>query len=162
MTLIIQFAVLLAICAGLGAAAWKSDGGWNAVTTILASVVGGLIAVIGQELHRQEESKSREKDLLEALRVEVAQNIQISKSGNDEKRRAYSTTAWEAFRPHLITLNNDIGKLLAEGFSNAYMHRQTVQVEIIQSGHGQSLVDFSNNLNIAFSAVIPMQEWKKK
>lgn len=162
MLLISLFAALLIISGALALVAKAADGGWNAVATILASVVGGLIAVIGQELYRREEGKARENDLLEALRIEVAQNVQISNSGNDEKRRAYSTTAWEAFRPYLLSLNSDVVKLLTEGYSNAYMHRQTLQVELLHTGHGQSLVEFSNNLNIVFSAVIKTGIFKKK
>jgi hypothetical protein len=162
MLLIVLFAALLIISGALAFVAKAADGGWNAVATILASVVGGLIAVIGQELCRRLEGNAREKDLLEALRIEVIQNVQISNSGKDEKRRAYSTTAWEAFRPHLLSLNSEIMKLLTEGYSNAYMHRQTLQVELLHTGHGQSLVDFSNNLNIVFTMAINTANWKMK
>lgn len=162
MRLIALFAILLVIAAALTLVSWKADGGWNAVATMLASVIGALIAIIGQELYRQADARTRIQDLLAALRVEVELNLKINGAGKDERRRLYSTSAWDAFRPHLAELNGDVSGLLKEGFSAAYMHRQALQVELIHANQGPALEEFSHILFSRFSAVHPLSDWMKR
>ncbi|UPT73881.1 MAG: hypothetical protein M0D55_18880 [Elusimicrobiota bacterium] len=154
------FTALIALCATLALVAWNAEHGWNTVTTILAAVVGGLISAVAQECHRREEAHSKEEDLLSALRIEVELNLKISNEGRDEKRRLYSTSAWDEFRPHVNRLKPDIAGLLKEGFGAAYMHRQALQVELIHANQGIALLDYSGILNSRFAGVMAIQKWK--
>lgn len=160
MVLMSLLGMLIVICGGLALVASKLEGGLGTVATILAAIVGGLISAISQEFYRREENRSREKECLSALRVEVELNLKISNEGRDEKRRLYSTSAWESFRPHLWLLKPDVARLLMAGFGAAYMHRQALQVELTHANQGPALMDYSGILCASFSGVMALSDWR--
>ncbi len=158
MTLIVIFAIILS-----GILAWGAERQWNdSAIGVFSAVLGGLIAVIGQELYRQQEERARRDDALAALRVELEFNIGVQQLSRDEKHRGYSSSAWEQARPFLPQVKPAIADALRAGYERVNMHRQALIVELSHSGHGGVLTEFSRQMLDRFQAALSDREWLQK
>jgi hypothetical protein len=157
MNLIIMFAVISA-----AALAWGSENNLNnAAIGVFSATLGGLIAVIGQELHRQQEERAHRDNALSALRVEVKFNIGVQKKTENEKHRAYSSSAWEQARPFIMQIKPTAADALRGAYEQVYMHKQALNWELIHSGHGGALTMLSREIHEQFQRALAESEWLK-
>lgn len=109
---------------------------------------------------RKEEEHTRAQSLFEALRAEVEFNLKTIKTHGDTKLVSFSSSSWEAFRPFLRHLDEEVKEPLFTGYCAASAHQNALALELTRGSAGPNVL--ANNVNEArvnFEKALGIKVW---